>query len=299
MKKPLTVTVCTSNRLSLLKSCLNSLLSQTASKRRYEILVIDNGHPPIPPRFKSGFPSVRFFRESKIGLSNARNTGWKISSGYYIAYIDDDAIAYPDWVAEILLFIDRHPHAQIFGGPYDRFATIRLPAWFPPDYGTSSLGSREKIIDVGREWLNGTNLIISKKLLASLHGFSPNLGMRGSLRRYGEETDLLLRAHKLNHPVYYSPSIKVKHLLAPHKTSFTWLIKDKFTVGQSIVKSHGRSDNLWYHLASFTQKTLFMVYYLLLPKSMPPKRRLYYALSGLASACGAFYIYFLKMINHV
>ena len=47
------------------------------------------------------FPEVRYVRERRPGLSVARNTGLRRSTGSIVAFTDDDAEPHPAWAAHV------------------------------------------------------------------------------------------------------------------------------------------------------------------------------------------------------
>lgn len=291
MTKPiLSVVVCTANRNHLLETCLSSLLTQSYNMKLYEIIVVDNTINSNSKTLCIKYGNkIKYFNEKNIGLSFARNRGWKEASAPYIAYIDDDAFADKDWVKNIAQFINRHPRICAFGGPFDRFAHVSIPDWYPDDFYVFNLGSKTRPLVAFKEWLSGTNMIFKKSILKKYNGFNTSLGMAGSTVAYGEETNLqarLLKYEKL--PIYYVPSIKVNHLLATEKINLYWLLWSRYKLGKSIVESHYRKDTISYHIASFAHKFMIMIYYTFLPKAIPLKKRIYLAFSGYFSAAGAF-----------
>ena len=144
-------------------------------------------------------------------------------------------------------FIARHPDVRAFGGPYVAFTTTPLPDWFPKAYGSWSLGSEERVIRIGREWLNGTNMVFSKALLEKTGGFDPALGMNGDRISYGEETRLLLEIDRKGIPVYYAPRISVRHLLAESKLSLRSMLKSSYLNGKGYQKIFDQRRSLLSH----------------------------------------------------
>ncbi len=227
----LSVVIATHNRPALLKKCLVSLVPQVTPRTKAEIIVIDNSPRKTARKVVRYFPKVQYYAEKQLGLSFARNTGWKKAKGKYIAYIDDDSIADEDWIRSIYQQINKRPKIQAFGGSYSKHSTEKIPFWFPPTYGTLSYGEKEKKLHIGQEWLSGTNMIFSKKILEKMRGFDPSLGMIGRTIHYGEETDFLIRLSLNKTSVYYDSRLNVSHLLAKRKINITWLIKDSFIRG--------------------------------------------------------------------
>jgi glycosyltransferase involved in cell wall biosynthesis len=84
-----------------IKDCLDSLLAQNYPEEELEIIVVDNASTDNTPEIIRSYP-VKFLTESTIGMGWARNKGLSQAKGKYIAFIDADCIATPDWLAELL-----------------------------------------------------------------------------------------------------------------------------------------------------------------------------------------------------
>lgn len=296
------IVVCTANREELLKKCLDSLLKQTAKAGSFEVLIVDNSvkksAKEIVKDSQKTNKNFKYIHERKTGLSFARNSGWQEARGKFVAYIDDDSIADRNWIQNIISFIAGHPEVLVFGGPFGRYALIPIPRWYPKDFYVLNLGNKVRPLKAGREWLSGTNMVFKRSILQKYKGFDTALGMSGKKVAYGEETNLqarIIKKEKTN--IYYVPSLKMKHLLSTEKLSLRWLLHSRYLLGKSIVKSHGRRDTIFYHIASFAHKFLLMLYYLLLPKPMPVKMRVYHAFVGMFSAVGAFQNYLNNTLN--
>jgi glycosyltransferase involved in cell wall biosynthesis len=84
------------NRISTLKSAIESVLAQTFTD--YEIIVVDDGsQSDIRSAIKPYLGRIKYIKLDKNqGVSYARNTGIKESSGEYIAFLDSDDIWLPD-----------------------------------------------------------------------------------------------------------------------------------------------------------------------------------------------------------
>lgn len=287
----ISVVICTYNRSTLLNSCLLSLTEQAADMNSFEVLVIDNNSTDdthdVATEFVNNHSNFRLFFEPCQGLSHARNRGWKEAHGQYVAYIDDDAVAYPDWISSIAAFIARHPDSGIFGGPYDAFFLSPKPEWFPPEYGSLFLGDQERCVKLGSEWITGSNMVIKKELFCRYGGFNPMLGMNGGKEAYGEEVNLFLHMHEKGVPIVYVPSVKVSHLVADYKMSLTWLLRSGYSVGRNYELIFNPDKSLLSHVKGLTIAAAGAVYKLLRPVVMPFKRRLFYSLYQLYCEVGA------------
>jgi glycosyltransferase involved in cell wall biosynthesis len=77
---PISVVICTHNRADHLINAIRSVLEQNMSSREYETIVVDNGSTDNTVEVVGSFRSaenVRYLFEKKLGLCQARNTGWQ------------------------------------------------------------------------------------------------------------------------------------------------------------------------------------------------------------------------------
>lgn len=286
----LSIVVCTFNRSKLLIKCLNSLVNQSASTDSFEVIVIDNNSTDETSTISSGYVSrhknFKYFKEDMLGLSHARNRGWQEAKGAYVAYIDDDAVAFPDWVDNSIDFIWNNQSTVAFGGPYEAITDTPLPSWFPPEYGHFNLGDSIISLDAQTQFLCGTNMVFRRELLQEIGGFSSGLGMSGGKLSYGEETRLQIELKRQGHTIYYVPSIRVKHLLASEKMRLRWLMKSVYSVGKCSPETFGVERSIFSCLCGLCYGGFYALRFLIEKPAMPLKRKLYYSLIPLVSEFG-------------
>ena len=105
------VIICTYNRLSLLKFCIASIADMKIPAEDFEILVIDNNSSDGTGEFCKGLDTFypnhnwRYIVETIQGIAFARARGAKEATGNILAYIDDDCLAEPNWLNEIIIFL--------------------------------------------------------------------------------------------------------------------------------------------------------------------------------------------------
>lgn len=283
--KKISVIICTYKRPNILNKCLQSLKIQT--NKNFEVLVIDNANDKRTKKIVSSYTNVKYIVEKNTGLSFARNTGFKNAKYDWIAYLDDDAIAEKDWIENIIKFIKNHPQSKIFGGPYTRYSDIKIPSWFPPEFGNKDLGDMIKQLNPPGAWLSGGNMIILKNLLEKFNGFNTNHGMSGNKVRYGEEIELQQKITNSNIPIYYSPNIKIKHLLRKEKMSLRWLLKNSFSHGLNAYAIKNQKHTLRSHLGATLKAIQKFLKWTLIPNKQPCKRKLYFALKPIFAEMGA------------
>jgi GT2 family glycosyltransferase len=92
----------TRNRPDDLARCLEAL-SKQATSRAVEIVVVDNDpYSDLTPPVVARFPTARLVRESRKGLSYARNAGILASRGDLIVATDDDVTMPEDWLERLV-----------------------------------------------------------------------------------------------------------------------------------------------------------------------------------------------------
>lgn len=119
------VVICTFNRSAYLGACIESILAQNYPRDRYEVIVVDDGSTDATPEV-ARTEGIRFIRHaSNKGLPAARNTGIAAAKGAVVAFIDDDAVADPDWLEHLVApFAD--PTVSASGGRTVAYKTNRL-----------------------------------------------------------------------------------------------------------------------------------------------------------------------------
>ena len=134
----LSAVICTHNRHKSVSATINSVLAQDIDRQDYEIIVVDNSADAEQARqFGAQYDAIENFRyvhEPIPGLSKARNVGAHLALAPIVAYLDDDAVAPPQWLRELSLgyqkFGDR---AAIVGGPVEPVWVTPRPHWLTSD----------------------------------------------------------------------------------------------------------------------------------------------------------------------
>jgi glucosyl-dolichyl phosphate glucuronosyltransferase len=127
------VIVPTFNRARLISLTLDSLLAQNYPADRFEIVVANNnstdGTAAVLADYASRHRSVRSMFEGRQGVHYARNGAAKIATGEVLYFTDDDMVAEPDLLREIVKPFALDPTIGAVTGKV-------LPRWEepPPDW---------------------------------------------------------------------------------------------------------------------------------------------------------------------
>src|ERR1700730_13394641 len=125
----ISVIICayTEERWTELLAAVESIQKQSVFAREI-ILVIDH-NTSLLERLKAHFPDLIIIENDRLkGLSGARNSGIAIAQGALIAFLDDDAIAEPDWL-ERLSNNCQDPRILGTGGYVEPLWDEKKPGW--------------------------------------------------------------------------------------------------------------------------------------------------------------------------
>jgi GT2 family glycosyltransferase len=225
------VVVPTAGRREPLARLLTALCA--GARRPDEIVVVDQARPPasLPPA-----PcAVRHVPDDRRGLSAARNLGVRHARGAVVAFIDDDCLPDPGWLAAIADGFAAHDDVAVITGPVHP-----LPPRGANVHPVSSRLSPDERRYAGDAvpWEVGTggNTAVRRDRLAPDLAFDERLGA-GSAGRAGEDTDFLRRALRGGATVLYLPGALVQH----ERTTARRRVETRFGYGHGI----GAAIGLW------------------------------------------------------
>ena len=223
----ITVVVVTFNRPIQVKRTIESLIGQ--SVKPYEIIVIDDGSQPKLD-LTTNFEGVQFIRlDQEIGLSNSRNLGISTAKGEYVAFIDDDAVASPNWLEEIGKAI--LTGAEILGGPLVPNFEAEPPQWWTE----KEYGGIVGIGNIAVEEIWGANMVLNKDIFKEIGLFNPRVGRQKGTLMTREENDLIDRA-KSAYKVAFVPSAVVVHSVSAKRLNLKYILRWRYYDGVSYRK---------------------------------------------------------------
>lgn len=247
------VVVCayTTARWGELQAAVRSVLTQTA--RASEVLVVVDHCEELlgmarameqPP--STDEPGVRVLPNAGTrGLSGARNTGVVAVDADVVAFLDDDAVASPTWLEELV----RHFASDDVVGVGGRVVPVwhgEEPAWLPPEFhwvvGCSYTGMPDATAEVRNPI--GASMAFRRTPLLDLGGFSSTVGRVGTTPVGCEETELSIRlaAHLPGARILYEPRSVVNHHVGAQRTQWAYFRRRCWAEGLSKAKVAQLSD---------------------------------------------------------
>jgi GT2 family glycosyltransferase len=222
---PITVVICTRERPEGLRASLDSLLAQRYF--RYRILVVDNapttfGTEDVVAEYARHAP-VEYLCEPRPGLSNARNAAVAAAPGEVLAWIDDDVVADPFWLAEIARALAEHPDADVISGMivpaeletdaqiwFEQFGGHSKGRGFTPAIFSPSTAHRQNPLYPLPAFGTGANMVFRPGVIEAIGGFDPALGA-GTPAMGSEDTLAFMQVLRSGGTVAYRPTVLVRH----------------------------------------------------------------------------------------
>ena len=238
----LSIIICSYNRASYISDALTSLYNQSSELDNFEVIIVDNNSTDNTKEVYAIWRQTNtngqftFISETKQGASFARNTGATIAKGEWVCFMDDDAVATPNYVENILKHIQNKPDAVGFGGRIIPKYIPSEPKWM--SYYVSSLVGNFDYAPIACAFENGkypleSNMIVKKSVYDQIGGFNVNLpGVVGTLRIGGEGKELFYKILALGHIIYYDPAICVHHVVEVKKLTSEYMYRVASGIGR-------------------------------------------------------------------
>lgn len=212
------------------------MLSQTAPPAAV-VVVIDHNEPlrgELESRFAD--PRVTVLANPRgRGLSHARNAGLEHCVTPFVAFVDDDAVPDPGWLAGLRAALGRD--AVVAAGGHARPRWVQDPPRWLADELLWTVGcSYAGMVREGpaRNPL-GCNMAFRTDVFARVGGFDPAVGRLGSKPLGCEETELCLRALR-DRPgagIVIVEGAEVDHLVTAERCRRRYVIRRCFYEGIS------------------------------------------------------------------
>ncbi|HTU03873.1 MAG TPA: glycosyltransferase family A protein [Candidatus Sulfotelmatobacter sp.] len=182
------------NEAANIGRCLDSI--QAELRRRplsVEVIVVDNASTDATGDIAGRHPGVQVVRESRKGITFARQAGFDRSTGELVANIDADTRLPVGWLDRVLAEFDRDPGLLCLSGPhrYDEAPwPVRLCTrlFYVVAFGTYLA---HRFLLRSGSMVQGGNFVCRRAALARIGGFD------ASIQFYGEDTDIARRLHPL------------------------------------------------------------------------------------------------------
>src|SRR4051812_19173694 len=247
----ISVVICayTERRWQDLARAVASAAAQSAQPR--EIAVVCDHNAALLQRVRREPPDVlAVSNEEASGLSGARNSGVRVARGDVVAFLDDDAVAAPDWLEHLLEPYDDRRVIGVGGSVEPLWPSVR-PRFMPPEFdwvvGCTYTGMPPTTEPVRN--LIGANMSVRRDVLNAVGGFRAGIGGVGSRPLGCEETELCIRARRMlpGSEFIFTPRARVRHRVTPERAEASYFRRRCWSEGLSkatVSRHAGRDDAL-------------------------------------------------------
>lgn len=169
--------------------------------------------------------SIRYVRAKRPGVAEARNLAVTHAAGPWLAFIDDDEVPAPDWLATLLACALRHQAQVVFGAVHTRYPE-GCPAWIRDGdlFGkhTAPTGTRVQ------HGPTCNTLLWRAALDGQPHVFDLRYGTTG-----GEDTELFNRLSAQGVVMVTCREAVVSETVEPHRLNRRFLMRKALRVGET------------------------------------------------------------------
>lgn len=238
------VLVLTYKRPGLLADTLDSLVQQRLpSDHRMSIIVVDNdaaqsAHATVS-RFQAAFNHIHYVCETEANIAKARNRALSEARGRYAAFIDDDEVASPEWLATLLRAREQY-RAPVVLGPVMPLLPADTPRWVIA--GRFFDRPRRATGTMVHAGAGGTG-----NVLLDLHEvrrtrilFDVSYGISG-----GEDTHFFHRLAAAGLNCVWCDEAEVHEQVQPHRVRIGWLARRAFAGGRIYARIFDREEASW------------------------------------------------------
>jgi GT2 family glycosyltransferase len=230
----------------------------------HEIILSVDHNPELHSRLRASMPDVVVVQNRHApGLSGGKNTGAGLARGEVVAYLDDDAVADPDWLTVLAagytdpsvigvggLTLPLWPSASPSRDLAVVRATGRRPRWFPEEFDWT-VGCTYRGMSPGPvRNLMGGNCSFRAEAFEVAGGFTPGIGRGAQKRPLGcEETEFCIRLsrHRPDSVLLFDNRAVIWHRVPPERARFGYFRARCYAEGLSkalVTRSVGAGDGL-------------------------------------------------------
>ncbi|MGQ3410851.1 glucosyl-dolichyl phosphate glucuronosyltransferase [Natrinema sp. LN54] len=233
------VVICTyaMERYDVFSECVDSVLAQTYDP--LEVVIVVDGNEPVFERVRDDYGGlddvILHCNDENHGISYSRTRGAEIATGDVVAFIDDDAVAEDDWVAELARVYDETDAIAVGGDVVPDWVTEK-PDFFPAEFywlvGCVEPGFAEDGEEVRNTY--GSNISYRRSVFLAVGGYDPNTGRKGDQHLQAHEAPVGIRLlEQYGKGMIFTEDAVVHHKLFDYRGDFQWLVFRSFWQGYS------------------------------------------------------------------
>jgi glycosyltransferase involved in cell wall biosynthesis len=216
------------NGATRLPKILDKLLTQTGVEQlSWEIIIVDNNSSDNTSEIIQNYQKIydgnchlKYFLEPEQGAAFARLRAVREARGQLIAFLDDDNLPAPDWLAQAYTFGLKYPQAGAWSGQIHGDFEVKPPENFERIQAFLAIrehGSNPHLFDADNLRLPpGAALVVRKEVWSKNVPQRPTLsGKLPGILVQGDDYEPLLYIHYAGWEIWYNPAMHTYHQI-PH-----------------------------------------------------------------------------------
>ena len=224
------VCVCTYNRPAIVEALRSLSLQEGCDGMKIRVVVADNAAQSsarslVDAAARELGLDVAYVHAPANNISVARNACLDFATAEWIAFLDDDEVASPQWLSQLLAAARRGGWDAVLG-PVQALYSPSAPAWIR----TGDFHSQRPVYVRGRIETGYTgNVLIRRSLIER-----QNLRFRVELGRSGgEDADFLYRLSDAGGRIGFEQAALAFEPVVASRASLRWLLRRNFRAGQT------------------------------------------------------------------
>jgi glycosyltransferase involved in cell wall biosynthesis len=209
------------------------------------VIVCDNspeaGARSLVETFPIDYP-LTYVHEPKPGVANARNHAVGVCESSYVAFLDDDEEALPDWISNMVKVRERFAADVVFGPVHARLAdpASRYDSYFASFFSRHGASESEVLLS----YYGCGNSLVSRKCMEGPQPFSTELNDFG-----GEDDQLFHRLMQEGARFAWAADAFVYEDVPLSRKRLSYTLRRAFNFGQGPSYTAAKSGKTWSVLA--------------------------------------------------
>lgn len=235
------VVICTYDRADELDRTLRALAAQQDTHRLdWAVLVVDNNSSDATARVVDGhiaeasLPGLRRVLETQQGLTPARRRGLLETQREWLAFVDDDNLLDPGWLAGVAAAVHGRPEVGAVGGRVVLDWTAPPPPYVA-EFGFCYAEQDHGTVGCAVQHLNGAGMVLRRTALLESGWLNrPLLADRVGRRLVsGGDVEIAARVRACGYVLWYAPECVLSHRIEIERGSRSYLLRVAAGLGAS------------------------------------------------------------------